>query len=79
MRGSHTLDRLGLEVLIGVARRACGRLIEVSSTVDFAIDSCVRVDGAGLVVLREHHEPLVLLFAVFGEKSTSFLLSGAGR
>ena len=79
MRGSHALDRLGLEVLIGVARRACGRLVKVSTAVDFAVDSCIWVDGASLVVLREHHEPLVLLFAVFGEKSTSFLLSGAGR
>jgi len=49
----------------------------VSTAVDLTVDSCVRVDGAGLVVLREHHEPLVLPFAVFGEKSASFFLGDA--
>ena len=77
VRGSHALDRLGLEVLIGVARRACGRLVKVSTAVDFAVDSCIRIDGPGLVVLRKHHKPLVLLFAVFGEKSASFFLGDA--
>lgn len=49
VQGSHTPDGLRLEVLVGVARRACGRLVEVSSTVDFAVDSRVRIDSASLV------------------------------
>jgi hypothetical protein len=78
VRSSHALDGFGLEVLVSVAWRTRGRLVEVPSTVDFAVDSRVRVDGAGLVVLRKHHEPLVLLFAVLGEKSAGLFLGDAG-
>lgn len=78
VRSSHALDRLRLEVLVGVARRTRRRLVVVTSAVDLTIDSRVRVDGAGLVVLGEHHEPLVLLFAVLGKKSASFILGDAG-
>lgn len=61
VRSSHALDCIGLEILVGVARRACGRLVEVTSTVDFTVDSWVRVDGGiGLTAFLVHeHEDLV--------------------
>ena len=51
VRSCHALDRLGLEVLENVTRRARRRLVVMTTPVDLAIHCSVRVDGASLVIL----------------------------